>query len=222
MHLAGNPGLLFFAHAFKVRRQLTQLTAGTVQLQLDAFTVADVPDDAIPHHCAVAKTSAYRFDLSPALLTLTSQNPPLPRPVTVTVQRYVLHAMVIRLVMRMHQTAQPHLTLTQRRWRIARQVFAAFADIRKIQFAGQQRTLQTEHQPRNIGRDPLQAGIAFLQSRLDTAPLCHVIEVHHQVLRILEAQKAQGHVGRKLTAIGTHALRFDALNSDVIGARAAP
>ncbi|MNN88605.1 hypothetical protein D3C81_2063120 [compost metagenome] len=78
VNLAGNSRLLFFTHAFKVRRQFAQLLAGGRQFQLDALALADVPDDAVPHVRAVLQLASDRFDLGPALLALTREDPALP------------------------------------------------------------------------------------------------------------------------------------------------
>ena len=78
MNFTGDARLLFFAHAFKVRRQFAQLPTGAVQLEFNTFALADIPDNTVPHYGAIIQTTGNRFDLGPALLALAGQNPTLP------------------------------------------------------------------------------------------------------------------------------------------------
>ncbi|MNF80706.1 hypothetical protein D3C84_629550 [compost metagenome] len=115
VNFPGDARFFFFAHAFQVRGQLTQLFPGAGQLKLDALALADVPDDAVPDIGAVFQSAGDGLDFRPALLTLTREDSPLPRPVAVGIQRMVLGLVITGLVIRMHQAAQAFVTMRQRR-----------------------------------------------------------------------------------------------------------
>ncbi|CAH0213824.1 hypothetical protein SRABI112_02200 [Pseudomonas mediterranea] len=218
----GDTGLFLFPHTFQVRRQFAQLFPGAGQLQLDTLAFGDVPDNTVPDVGAILETTGDRLDLSPALPAFAGQDAPLPRPVTVAVQRLVLGAVIIGLVLRMHQAAQAGVAASQGRGGITHQALAAFADVGKIDLTGHRCPLQAEDQARHVGSDALQARFAFAQRRQRTTALGHVVEVDHQVLGITETQEAQGNIGRQNAAISPHALGLEALWSVLAGPGALP
>ena len=113
VYFAGDAGFFFFAHTFQVCRQLTQLTTGFAQRQLDAFTLADIPDDAVPHHQTVLQATGNGLDIGPTLLTVAGQNPALPMPVAVGLQCGSLAQVVAEQVIGVHQAANPTARLHQ-------------------------------------------------------------------------------------------------------------
>ncbi|MNE72626.1 hypothetical protein D3C80_1685840 [compost metagenome] len=113
VYLTGDARLFFLAHAFQVRRQLTQLLLGAGQGQLNALAFGDIPDDSVPDYPAVTQAAGDRLDLGPPFLPLTGEDSPLPGPVPVGVQRLILSPVIIGPVVRVHQVAQAHVRMTQ-------------------------------------------------------------------------------------------------------------
>src|SRR5471032_1111318 len=99
----------------------------------------------------------------------------------------------------------------QGRWRVADQALAAFTDVGKVDLPGHRRPLQTKDQSWNVGGDPLQPRLAFLQRGQRPTALGDVIEVDHQVLAVAKTQETQRNVRRQNAAVGPYTIGFETL-----------
>ncbi|MNF50657.1 hypothetical protein D3C84_319580 [compost metagenome] len=222
VHLAGDARLLFLAHAFQVRRQLAQLGARGLQLQLDLLVPGDVPDHAIPDRPAILEDPRAGLDVGPAQLPIASEDAPLPVPIAVGAQRRLLAGPVTVTVLRVDQAADAAPGVEQFTGAIAHEALAALADEGEVGGCPGPGPLQAEYQAGHVGGDALEAGFALLQGLAGAAPLGGIGKKDHQVLRRAETQKAQGYIGRQPAAVRTQAAGLEAQRTFVAVARAAP
>ncbi|MNP02823.1 hypothetical protein D3C76_946850 [compost metagenome] len=189
MHFPGDARLFFLAHALQVGRQLAQLFLGSGQCQFCPLTLGDVPYHTVPYHLAVGQAPGAGLDVSPALLTLTGQDAPLPGPVLVAGQGQVLDPVVVGAVFGVNQVAQAHLWVLDLGRCIPHQRLAALTDVGEFQVALGRVTLQAKHQPRHVAGNALEPRLAFAQCRQGAVAFGDIGEVDHQVFGITKAQK---------------------------------
>src|SRR5690606_39047911 len=122
----------------------------------------------------------------------------------------------------MHQAANPAFLTLQFMGRPADHLLTGLADIGRADRLPRAETLQAKHPTGHVAGDALEARLALFQSLARTAAFGHIAEKYHQVLGLAIAQKAQGHVGRHATAIGTQAVDLETPRSIVLLAHTLP
>ena len=182
MHFAGNARLLFLTHAFQVRRQFAQTRPRIGQCQLGQLVLGDIPEDAVPHHPAIAQRTRGGTNVRPQHLLLGGEDAPLPVPVAFAFQRQRLAVQIAVQILRMYQAADAALLTLQLLRRPADHLLAGLADVGKVDHRSRPGALQAEHQAGHVAGDALETRLALLQCRTSATAFGDVAEKHHQVL----------------------------------------